>query len=61
MDKQKSILVVDDDESTCRTLKLVLDRKGYQTAVAGSGREALEKTQEQFYNLVLLDIKLPDM
>ena len=61
MDKQKSILVVDDDESTCRTLKLVLDRKGYQTETAGSGREALEKTQEQFYNLVLLDIKLPDM
>lgn len=60
MDKQKSILIVDDDESTCKTLRLVLDRKGYQTDTAGSGREALEKTREQFYNLVLLDIKLPD-
>ena len=61
MIEQKSILVVDDDESTCRTLSLVLDRKGYQTDTAGSGREALEKTQERFYNLVLLDIKLPDV
>lgn len=61
MDEQKSILIVDDDESTCKTLKLGLDRKGYQTDTAGSGSEALEKTQEQFYNLVLLDIKLPDI
>jgi len=61
MDGQKSILIVDDDESTCKTLRLVLDRKGYQTETVGSGSEALEKAQERFYNLVLLDIRLPDV
>ncbi len=55
------ILVVDDDESTCRSLTLIFGKKGYETETAGTGREALEKSQGRFFNLALLDIRLPDM
>ena len=61
MDEKESILIVDDDENTCRTLSLIFRKKGYKTEVAGTGREALEKAREKFFNLTLLDIKLPDI
>ena len=60
MDKKESILIVDDDESTCRSLSLILNKKGYETGTARTGQEALKKVRERFFNLALLDIKLPD-
>jgi len=60
MNDKLSILIVDDDESTCRTLTRVFGKKGYETETAGTGREALKKAQGRFFNLALLDIKLPD-
>ncbi len=61
MDKKASILIVDDDESTCRSLSLIFGKKGYEVETAGTGREALEKVQRRFFNAALLDVKLPDM
>ena len=42
MDDKETILIVDDDESTCRSLSLLFGRKGYETEMAGTGRETLE-------------------
>lgn len=42
-------------------VKPSLNNKGYATETAGTGREALGKAQGGFFNLALLDIKLPDM
>jgi len=61
MDKKPSILIVDDDEGTASTLRLILRKEGYGAETAGSGRDAIEKAQESSFNLALLDIKLPDM
>lgn len=61
MEEKQSILIVDDDESTCRTLTLIFRKKGYKTETAGTGKEAIDKAQGRFFNLALLDIKLPDM
>jgi len=61
MDEKQSILIVDDDKSTCRSLKLIFSKKGYDSKTVGTGREALKRAQERFFNLTLLDIKLPDM
>lgn len=61
MDKKASILIVDNDEITCRSLAHLLGRKGYITETAKTGQEALEKAKKGFFNLALLDIKLPDM
>lgn len=61
MDEKKSILIVDDDESTRRSLSLILGKKGYETETTGTGRGALEKAKRRFFNVALLDINLPDM
>jgi len=61
MDEKESILIVDDSESTCRTLALILRKKGYETEAAGTGQEAIEKAQGRFFNLALIDLRLPDM
>ena len=55
------LLIVDDDEDILRNLERILRLKGYETDIARTGLEAIEKTKRNFYNLVLLDIKLPDM
>jgi DNA-binding NtrC family response regulator len=60
MNEKESILIVDDDASTCRSLSLILNKKGYETGTARTGQEALERVQERFFNVVLLDMKLPD-
>jgi diguanylate cyclase (GGDEF)-like protein/PAS domain S-box-containing protein len=61
MDEKKRILIVDDNESMCRSLRLVFEKKGYETETAETGREAIEKVQGRFFNLAFLDINLPDM
>jgi PAS domain S-box-containing protein len=61
MDKRHSILIVDDDESTCKSLTLIFGKNGCETQTAGTGREAIEKARQKFFNVALLDIKLPDM
>ena len=55
------LLIVDDDEDILRNLERILRLEGYETDTARTGLEAIEKTRRNFYNLVLLDIKLPDI
>ena len=54
------ILVVDDDVSFLELVSLILKREGYDVDTATTGGEALEKTRDTFYSLVLVDRKLPD-
>lgn len=55
------ILVVDDDKSIRETLAAILEQEGYVVDTAENAREAIEKTNNGFYNLALVDIRLPDM
>jgi DNA-binding NtrC family response regulator len=59
--KKASILVVDDNESILETLSAILEENGYRTDTAKNGKEAIEKAKTNFYNVALLDIKLPDI
>jgi len=59
--KKASILIVDDNENILETLSAILEEKGYRTDTAKNGREAIEKSKTNFYNLALLDIRLPDI
>jgi two-component system nitrogen regulation response regulator NtrX len=59
--EKKSILIVDDDRAILRSLKDILQFKGYVIDTAETGREAIEKSKIKFFNLALLDIVLPDM
>ena len=61
MDKNTRILIVDDDETIKTTMKAILEDEGYLVDLAGTGKEAVQKTQEKTYNVTLLDIRLPDM
>ena len=60
-DEKTSILIVDDNEGILETLSAILDEKGYRTDTAKTGMEAIEKAKTNFYNVALLDIKLPDI
>ncbi len=61
MDQKYKILIVDDDETIRSTMKAILEDEGYIVDSAANGKVAIKKTQEQSYNLALLDIRLPDM
>jgi DNA-binding NtrC family response regulator len=60
-EKKKRILVVDDDEAVLRSIKDYLAMKGYEVDTAKTGGEAIEKSKKGFFNLAILDIRLPDM
>jgi len=60
LDKKK-ILIVDDDRTILTSFSEILQSKGYSIDTAESGTEAISKTEKDYFNLVLLDIKLPDM
>jgi diguanylate cyclase (GGDEF)-like protein/PAS domain S-box-containing protein len=55
------ILVVDDEPDMCWALANILRPAGYAVITTTSGAEAIEKAQGRFFNLALLDIRLPDM
>lgn len=55
------ILVVDDDPTIRRTMAILLEDSGYVVDVAENGKEAIEKSYSNFYNLALVDMRLPDM
>jgi len=61
MDEKARILVIDDDESIRKTLATILEEKGYIVDTAQNGKEAIEKSNAKFYNLALIDIRLPDI
>lgn len=59
--KNKQILVVDDDALMCKSLCGAIRRKGYEVDAANSGFEALEKLSSQKFQIVITDIKMPEM
>jgi DNA-binding NtrC family response regulator len=61
MKEPAKILVIDDDESIRKVLASILQDKGYVADTAKDGEEAIKKTKNNFYNLALIDIRLPDM
>ncbi|MBQ7926950.1 MAG: response regulator transcription factor [Lachnospiraceae bacterium] len=60
MDKER-ILVVDDDKDIVNTLKIQLEREGYEVFYAYNGLEALEILEASVVHLILLDIMMPKL
>jgi DNA-binding NtrC family response regulator len=56
-----SLLIVDDDEVMRDTLSDVLKKKGYEVSVASSGNEALSAIRKNIVDLIVLDMRLPDL
>ena len=61
MDRTARIIIIDDDEGIRKTLSTILEDEGYSVDTAESGKEALLKTNADFYNLALIDVRLLDM
>ena len=55
------LLVVDDDRSLCGNMTDILSKKGYRVSVAYDGKMAIQKTRENDFDLILLDMKLPPL
>ncbi len=56
-----NILVVDDERGLCAGIQEALKREGYSVDAANDARSALQLIGERLYNLVLTDVKMPDM
>lgn len=57
----KKILVIDDEELITKSLLKLLDKEGYNTTVVRSGREAIDKVKEVNYDLIICDVRMPEM
>jgi two-component system response regulator ArlR len=55
------ILIVEDERKIARFLQMELEHEGFATAIEANGRRALERIVQEEFDLVLLDIMLPDM
>ena len=61
MKEKESLLIVDDDEGARKSLSLIFGKNNFYIDTANTGQEALEKAQGKLFNIILMDIKLPDM
>ncbi len=59
--KQKLVLVVEDSPYLAESLTDMLEMKGYKVIVAPTGKEGVELALENHPDLILLDIRLPDI
>ena len=56
-----SLLIVDDNEKIRELLSHRFKRNGYKTTTAGDGKKALELVSQESFDLILLDIEMPEM
>ena len=57
----KRILIVEDERNLARFVSLELQHEGYDVVTADNGREGLELALEKDFDLILLDLMLPEM
>src|SRR6476659_8522134 len=60
-DGKVRILIVDDEPSMREMLRIVLRRDGYDVQLADSGRQAIDQLRQNNFDLLLSDIKMPDV
>ena len=61
MSEGSRILIVDDDENIRKILSMILNQRGFMVDTAASGQEAITKSKAKFYDLALVDVRLPDI
>ena len=55
------ILIVDDEEKIVEVIEAYLKKEGYETQIAYNGKEVIEKFRDENYDLIILDLMLPDI
>ncbi|MGY5854724.1 MAG: PAS domain S-box protein [Candidatus Thorarchaeota archaeon] len=61
LDDSGRILIVDDNSSLCKSLRMIFEKVGYFVVGALTGKEALTAANKMRFDIALLDIRLPDM
>ena len=56
-----SVLLVEDEENLHDALKLNLELEGYEITSAYDGHEALKKVEEEYFDLIIMDVMLPGL
>ncbi|MBC6609606.1 response regulator [Hymenobacter sp. BT507] len=59
--KEAHILLVDDEPNIVMSLEFLMRKNGYQVSIARNGTEALEAVDRTPFDLILLDIMMPDV
>ena len=60
MNKNK-ILIVDDNMGICESMSDIFEDQGYEVSTSNNGSEAIDKIKQTFFNVAMIDIRLPDM
>ena len=55
------VLVVDDEPSICRALQIALGRAGIEASIAESGDAALAKLRSERFDVMIVDLRMPDV
>lgn len=55
------ILLIDDNPMNQQTIGFIIDRMGHETSVAGTAEAGMEMVRNEYYDIILMDIHLPDM
>ncbi len=58
---KKRILIVEDEKPLAHALELKMTHEGYETTVASTGKQGLEEASTGKYDLILLDLILPEI
>ena len=58
---KKKILIVDDEEDICSSIKGLVEDIGYEAETVSNGKQALAILQKKKFDLILLDILMPEM
>jgi DNA-binding NtrC family response regulator len=61
MGEAARILIVDDDENIRKVLQAILEDEGYKVETAETAKKGIEQSEKAFFNLALIDVRLPDM
>ncbi|MFH2070250.1 MAG: response regulator [Elusimicrobiota bacterium] len=61
MNEMVKILIVEDDRDITEVLSMALNSEGYQVSAAYDGIEAMEKIKKTDYDIIILDLMLPNM
>ena len=61
MEQKKRLLIIDDEENLRLLLKSILEKEGYDIMLAEDGEQGLARLQEQDFDLILCDLRMPRM
>jgi len=55
------VLVAEDDEPNQQVFRIMLERRGYSVRIVANGRQALAAVDEESFDLLLVDVRMPEV